>query len=61
MVVIFQSLCLECGGCVPLCPEGALFLSFEKIECDQDLCTMCRVCIEFCPTGAIGEDSLVEV
>ncbi|UCD94554.1 MAG: 4Fe-4S binding protein [Candidatus Zixiibacteriota bacterium] len=61
MLVIDQSLCLECGGCVPLCPEEALRLSFDNLMCNDDLCIGCGVCIDFCPTGAVEEGRTVEV
>ncbi|HDL03371.1 MAG: ferredoxin [Candidatus Zixiibacteriota bacterium] len=61
MLVVNESLCLECGGCVPLCPEDALFLSFNCLECNTDLCTLCRICIQFCPVGAIEEGEYVDV
>lgn len=53
MLVVKQSLCLECGGCVPLCPEEALLLSFDKVEVDQRECTDCRICVIFCPVEAL--------
>ncbi|MEW6013926.1 MAG: 4Fe-4S binding protein [Candidatus Zixiibacteriota bacterium] len=53
MLIIAQELCLDCGGCVPLCPVEGLFLSFEDLFCDQALCTLCGACPEFCPVRAI--------
>ncbi|UCD18532.1 MAG: 4Fe-4S binding protein [Candidatus Zixiibacteriota bacterium] len=61
MLEIDQDACLDCGGCVPLCPEEALFLSFNRLECDHNACTMCLICIQFCPVGALGESRAVEV
>jgi len=61
MLIVDPGLCLECGGCVPLCPEEALFLSFDRLEVDIDLCTLCNICIDFCPVGAIGETDAVGV
>ncbi|MBN2226437.1 MAG: 4Fe-4S binding protein [candidate division Zixibacteria bacterium] len=61
MLVINQETCLECGGCVALCPEEALFLSFNRLECNQDVCTMCLICISFCPVGALGENHAVAI
>jgi len=55
-LIVNSSECLECGGCIPLCPEEALFLSFDILEIDLDLCTLCRICLNFCPIGAL-EDS----
>lgn len=61
MLKVTGNHCLECGGCVPLCPEEALFLSFERLEVDHDLCIMCGICVNFCPVGAIEESDAVEV
>ncbi len=61
MLNVDNSLCLECGGCVPLCPEEALFLSFDHLEVDSDLCIMCGICVNFCPVGAIEENDAVAV
>jgi len=61
MLLIDASLCLKCGGCVPVCPEDALILTFENLECIMERCTLCGVCIMFCPVGAVGEGEPVEV
>jgi len=61
MLEIERSLCLECGGCVPICPVDALFLSFDHIMVDHDLCIMCGICVNFCPVGAIEESDAVKV
>ena len=61
MLKINNSICLECAGCVPLCPEEALFLSFVNLEVDMDLCILCSICVDFCPVGAIEEKNAVAV
>jgi ferredoxin len=61
MLNVDNDLCLECGGCVPLCPEEALFLSFDHLEIDAELCTLCGICEYFCPVGALGERDAVSV
>jgi ferredoxin len=61
MLAIDPSLCLACGGCVPLCAQEALFLSFERLECDDELCNLCGDCIDFCPVGAIEERHAVTI
>jgi len=61
MLDVDKSICLECGGCVPLCPEEALFLSFDHLAVDHDLCIMCDICVNFCPVGAIEESDAVKV
>jgi ferredoxin len=61
MLVIYADQCLQCGGCVSLCPVEALFLSFDRLECNFDLCTSCEICVEFCPVGALEIKNAVEV
>ena len=46
--------CIKCGGCVAVCPVGALEL-LSGITCDEKKCIKCRACIKFCPLGAISE------
>ena len=61
MLAISMKSCLQCGGCVPLCPAEALFLSFDLLVCDPALCSACGICIRFCPVGAIKESDVVHV
>jgi pyruvate formate lyase activating enzyme len=53
MLTIDDEKCFQCGGCVPLCPIDALFLSFRQLECDHHVCTLCGICIKFCPNEAL--------
>jgi len=47
-----KSKCLKCGGCVAVCPLGALELhSFP--ENDIKKCTLCGTCEKVCPVSAI--------
>ena len=45
--------CLECGGCVGVCPFSALELKSQGLSNDKDKCTLCGLCQKFCPVGAI--------
>ena len=44
--------CARCGGCVSVCPFGALELK-EDIIFNEKLCTLCGICEKACPLGAI--------
>ncbi len=44
-----QRLCCHCGGCVPVCPVGALALADEKVVWDKQKCVACDACIAACP------------
>jgi electron transfer flavoprotein alpha subunit len=44
--------CLRCGGCVSVCPVGALELR-EDIVYNKDICILCGDCKKACPVEAI--------
>ena len=52
-LVIDQTRCIWCGGCVAVCPVTALELKETFIEIDQKTCTGCSACVKFCPVAAI--------
>lgn len=43
--------CIECGVCLPECPEGAI-TEGTPYRIDPKLCTECGVCAEVCPVDA---------
>jgi len=51
---IDQERCIGCGGCVPLCPMGAIALA-ETASIDPEECAECGVCLRsrVCPADAI--------
>jgi ferredoxin len=51
-------LCGECGGCVAVCPSGALILFASGLRIDHRECTLCENCVIFCPTGALRVDAV---
>ena len=40
--------CIECGVCLPECPEGAISEGAPYVI-DPELCTECGACAEVCP------------
>ncbi len=53
MFKLDKNKCLRCGGCVGICPVGALELAETGIVCNQEKCIKCGNCESFCPVGAI--------
>ncbi len=51
-VKVNQEKCLQCGGCVPVCPAKALLLK-NGIIVDEKRCTGCGICVDMCPAGAL--------
>jgi Fe-S-cluster-containing hydrogenase component 2 len=49
--------CGECGGCVAVCPQGALELFSDGLQVKADQCNMCESCIVFCPVGALKDNT----
>jgi NAD-dependent dihydropyrimidine dehydrogenase PreA subunit len=48
--------CIDCGGCVSLCPTDALQLNPEfRLEYIEEKCVGCGLCIDSCPRFAIEE------
>lgn len=47
-----QEECMDCGGCVGVCPHDALDLFAGHIEVRAS-CTECDLCVRLCPVGAL--------
>ena len=52
-VLYRHNLCVACGRCVDICPNGALRLTDNGVKRDFSLCTNCGTCTEVCPSGAM--------
>ncbi|MEE9543876.1 MAG: 4Fe-4S binding protein [Thermodesulfobacteriota bacterium] len=48
MTYVILDECIECGVCLPECPEGAISEGSPYII-DPKLCTECNACAEVCP------------
>ncbi len=62
-VLLRESRCIECGNCLPDCPQDAITFASGVIELDRSKCDACGKCAEICPTGAlktIGREVTVE-
>jgi len=46
--------CKEYGGCVSICPEGAISMDTEH-KLDRSACTRCMKCVQGCPNGAFRQ------
>ncbi len=55
-IVIDWEKCIDCGGCISLCPTDALhFDSDDKLEFSEEKCIGCLICLDSCPRYAIEE------
>jgi digeranylgeranylglycerophospholipid reductase len=53
MVIVDGQRCGYCGGCVSLCPVGAIELAETRLVIDQT-CIDCGLCLGVCPVGALS-------
>lgn len=53
MVIVDRQRCGYCGGCVSLCPVGAMELAETRLVIAQT-CTDCGLCLGACPVGALS-------
>ena len=55
-VIVDNDLCIDCGGCVSICPTDALhFKEDDSVEFRDDKCIGCLLCLDSCPRFAIQE------
>ena len=52
-MLLFDNLCVSCGACAQVCPNGAVVpLESGKMGRDTEKCTHCGACTEVCPSKA---------
>lgn len=47
------SLCMWCGKCASVCPNGAHVVQGQEHEFDRSVCKLCLACAAACPTRAL--------
>lgn len=48
-----ENRCLDCGACLPACPNGCLVKTARGVVIERSRCTGCGACAEACPAGAL--------
>ena len=54
--------CINCGGCVEICENRAIYETDEKSEIDPERCTECvgvfetQMCADICSVNAVKPD-----
>lgn len=52
-LVHLREKCLECAGCVGICPKMALDMYGLDLQIDHEKCSKCGLCVKACPAGAL--------
>ncbi len=52
-VRVIEELCIECSGCVFICPNFAINHYDNYPEIEREKCNLCGLCINGCPYGAL--------
>ena len=51
-LLFYQNKCIDCGGCIISCPQGAHVVEKQHFI-DRAKCILCAECAKGCPTGAL--------
>ncbi len=52
-IEIDHGTCVQCAGCVSICPTMALQMQALTLECSDPDCIGCDLCVRFCPVVAL--------
>jgi ferredoxin len=50
---VVQEDCIMCEACVPVCPEGVMFMDANLVPNTAWECDLCGDCVEVCGTSAL--------
>lgn len=53
-IEIDRDTCVQCAGCVSVCPTRALDMHGLDLHCQDRLCIGCDLCVRFCPVVALA-------
>lgn len=54
MAEVNKEKCVHCGGCINMCPVGAISFDVDgAAKIDESKCVNCGTCKSVCPMGAI--------
>ncbi|MFQ5601479.1 MAG: hypothetical protein ACE5G2_13125 [Candidatus Krumholzibacteriia bacterium] len=56
-IEIDRTTCVQCAGCVCICPTEALHMHALDLECEDPRCIGCDLCVCFCPVVALRMES----
>ena len=59
MMKVNPDVCMYCGSCVGICPQGAVVLNDTRVSFNSN-CNKCGLCVLGCPVGAITETQEME-
>jgi NAD-dependent dihydropyrimidine dehydrogenase PreA subunit len=53
-IEVEQRTCIDCAGCVSICPTRALDMIGLDLTCEDAACIGCDLCVRFCPVSALA-------